>query len=321
MIMKSDREMIASVMNEVDAYERRNKMFKKRTVMSIVAIICTLAVLGTVAGAITGYFTFGGIKTQEDLRDNILNAGSAEGVEEFDAEYEKSTDPFSVVARETGAGAHIIFDYDDSIVYTDVVDEDEGYRFELKSITKAKQKENVMVGGRLSDGSAIYEWQISDGYYALVDISRSDGEKLTEEEEGKLQFYWNYLLAGFDPWITNLYFRGDTIHSYSDEYTVHQAIEITEMMPFAKTDLALAPFGIEWQGSGGPRDISIDVLYADETGKMELVNEDDYFGALLRFSVPESFASEDEHYAEKYFEATTKQLKNWFEGYRNPTWE
>ena len=42
-----------------------------------------------------------------------------------------------------------------------------------------------MVGGRLSDGSATWEWQISDGYYALVDISRSDGKKLTEEEEGK----------------------------------------------------------------------------------------------------------------------------------------
>ncbi len=319
--MKSDREMIASVMNEVDAYERRNKMFKKRTVMSIVAVICTLAVFGTVAGAITGYFTFGGIKTQEDLRDNILNAGSAEGVEKFDAEYEKSTDPFSLVARETGAGAHIILDYDDSIVYTDVVDEDEGYRFELKSITKAKQKKNVMVSGRLSDGSAAWEWQISDGYYALVDISRSDGEKLTEEDEGKLQFYWNYLLAGYDPWTTNLHFRGNTVYSYSDEYAVHYALDITEMMLFAEVDFALVTFGYEWEGAGGARDLNTDVLYADETGKMELVNEDDYFGALLRFSVPESFASEDENYAEKYFKMTPEQLENWFEGYQNPTWE
>lgn len=319
--MKSDREMIASVMCEVDEYERRNKMLKKKTVMSLAAVIMILMCLGTAVGAATGFFTFGGIKTQEDLKENILNAGSAEGVAEFDEEYEKSEDPFSVVARETGAGAHIILDYDDSIVYTDAVDEDEGYRFELKSITKAKQKKNVMVGGRLSDGSATWEWQISDGYYALVDISRSDGEKLTEEEEGKLQFYWNFLLAGYDPWTTNLHFRGNTLHVYSDEYAVHYALDITEMMPFAKTDLALAPFGIEWQGAGGPRDLSIDVLYADETGKMELVNEDDYFGALLRFSVPEKFASEDEHYAEKYFEATPGQLEKWLEGYQNPTWE
>ena len=284
-------------------------------------VICILVCLGTAVGAATGYFTFGGIKTQEDLKDKIVNAGSAEGVEEFNIEYEKSTDPFAVVGRESGAGAHIILDYDDSIVYTDVVDEDEGYRFELKSITKARQKENVMVSGRLSDGSATWEWQISDGYYALVDISRSDGKKLTEEEEGRLQFYWNYLLAGFDPWTTNLYFRGNTIHSYSDGYAVHYALDITDMMPFAKTDLALAPFGIEWQGAGGPRDLNMDVLYADGTGKMELVNEDDYFGALLRFSVPESFASDDEHYAEKYFEMTPEQRVNWMNGYQNPTWE
>ncbi len=319
--MKSDREMIASVMHEVDEYERRNKMFKKRTVMSIVTIICILVCLGTAVGAATGYFTFGGIKTPVDIRENILNAGSAEGVEEFDKEYEKSTDPFSVKARETGAGAHIMLDYDDSIVYTDVVDEDEGYRFELKSITKAKQKKNVMTGGRLSDGSATYEWQISDGYYALIDISRCDGKKLTEEDEAKLQFYWNYLLAGYDPWTTTLHFRGHTVHTYSDDYAVHYALDITEMMPFAKTDFALVSFGIVFDGERGPIDPSIDTVYADEEGKIELVNEDEYFGTLLRFSVPDKFASEDEHYAEKYFEATPKQLEKWLEGYLNPTWE
>lgn len=319
--MKSDREMISSVMSEVDKYERRNKMFKKRTVMGIVAVICILVCLGTAVGAATGYFTFGGIKTPVDIRENILNAGSAEGIEEFDRKYEKSTDPFSVVARETGAGAYIMLDYSDSIEYADVIDEDEGYRFELKSITKAKQKKNVMTGGRLSDGSATYEWQISDGYYALVDITRCDGEKLTQKDEDKLGFYWNFLLAGYDPWTTNLHFRGNTVHSYSDDYAVHFALEITEMLPFAGTDLALAPFGYEWQGPGGPRDLNTDVLYADETGKMELVNEDDYFGALLRFSVPEEFASKDAHYAEKYFEATSEQLEKWFEGYLSPTWE
>ncbi len=319
--MKSDREMITSVMDEVDKYERRNKMLKKRTVMSLAAVVCILICLGTAVGAATEYFTFGGIKTPVDIRENILNAGSAEGVEEFDKEYEKSEDPFSVVARENGNGAHIILDYSESIEYTDVADEDEGYRFELKSVTKAKQKRNVMTGGSLSDGTATYEWQISDGYYALIDISRCDGEKLTQEDEGKLQFYWCYLLEGFDPWITNLYFRGDTIHVYSDDYTVHYAIEITEMMPFAKTDFALVAFGIEFDGDRGPVDPSIDTVYADPDGKIELVNEDDYFGALLRFSVPEKFASEDEHYAEKYFESTPKQLKNWFEGYVNPKWE
>ncbi len=315
--MKSNREMIASVMSEVDEYERRNKMFKKRTVLSIVAVMCFLVCLGTAVGAVTGYFTWGGIKTPVDIREKILNAGSAEGVEEFDKEYEKSTDPFSVVARETGAGSHIILDYSESIEYSDVVDEDNGYRFELKSITKAKQKDNVMTGGRLSDGSATYEWQISDGYYAIIEVSRCDGKALTAKEKDEIGFYWNYLLAGYDPWTTNLHFRGHTVHSYNDDYKVYYAIEITDMMPFAGTDFALAPFGYDWKGPGGAGSISIDVLYADEEGKLELLNEDEYFGALLRFSVPEKFASEDESYAEKYFEATPEQLKIWMEGYHS----
>ncbi len=318
--MKSDREMIASVMHEVEKYERRNKMFKKRTVMSIAAVIFILVCLGTAVGAVTGYFTFGGIKTPVDIRENILNAGSANGVEEFDEEYEKSKDPFTMVGRENGTCA-VLLDYDDSIRYTDVVDEEEGYRFELKSITKAKQKRNVMTGGRLSDGSATYEWQVSDSYFALVDITRCDGEKLAEDDKARIGFYWCYLLAGYDPWITNLHFRGDVVLSYSDDYAEHYAIEITEMMPFAETDFALVAFGIEFDGERGPIDPDINTVYADEEGKMELVNRDEYFGALLRFSVPEKFASKDAHYAEKYFDMSSKRLHNWFEGYRSPVLE
>ena len=304
-------------MHEVDEYERRNKMLKKKTVMSLVAVIMILVCLGTAVGAATGYFTFGGIKMQEDLKENILNAGSAEGVAEFDKEYEKSTDPFTAVGREAGT-AHILLDYDDGIGYTDVTCEDEGYRFELKSITKAKIKDNVMVGGSLSDGSAVYEWQISDSYFALIDITRCDGEKMGENDKARTGFYWSYLLAGYDPWITNLYFRGDVVLSYSDDYAEHYAVEITDMMPFAGTDFALLAFG---ESEDQPIDPEYENLYADEEGNMYLQNEDKYFGALLRFSVPEKFASEDEHYAEKYFEMSSKQLHSWFDGYKNPVWE
>lgn len=111
------------------------------------------------------------------------------------------------------------------------------------------------------------------------------------------------------------------MHVYSDDYTVHYAIEITEMMPFAESDFAFVAFGIEFDGESGPIDPSIDTVYADPEGKIELVNKDEYFGALLRFSVPDKFASEDEHYAEKYFEATPSQLEKWFDGYQNPTVE
>lgn len=247
------------------------------------------------------------------MTENIINADVGEGVEEFDAEYEKSTDPFAVVARETGAGKHIILNYSESIEYTDVIAEDEGYRFALKSITPAKQKHQVMTGGRLSDGSATFEWTVSEGYYAIIEIARCDGKALTREEKDTVDVVWNFLVAGYSPDLTNCYFRGNTIHNYNDDYKIYYAIEITEMMPFAKNDLALMAMDIFDYDN---RDVNKDTLYADEKGSLKPVNEDEYFGVLLRFSVPEEYASDDEHYAEKYFELKPHELKNWMNSYQ-----
>ena len=64
------------------------------------------------------------------------------------------------------------------------------------------------------------------------------------------------------------------------------------------------------------RDVNKDTLYADEEGALKLVNEDKYFGVLLRFKVPDEYASEDEHYAEKYFDLKPRNLKNWMKSYQ-----
>ena len=279
------------------------------SVLVAAVLMCVLTV-SVVAGEMIPVFSE---KWRERMAENISNAAVGEGVEEFDAEYEKSTDPFSIVGRETGAGKHIMLDYSESIEYTDVVAEDEGYRFELKSITKAKQKHQVMTGGRLSDGTATFEWTVSEGYYAIIEIARCDSKALTREEKDTIDVAWNFLVAGYSPNLTNGCFRGNTIHSYSDDYKVYYAIEITEMMPFAKNDLALMAVDIFDYDN---RDANKDTLYADEDGKLDLVNEDEYFGVLLRFSVPDEYASDDEHYAEKYFELKPHELKNWMKSYQ-----
>lgn len=281
------------------------------------ALMCVL-VIGVSAGEFIQTFSH---EWRGRLTENIQNAAVGEGVEEFDAEYEKSTDPFAITGRQSGAGKHILLDYNQSIEYNDVVDEDEGYRFELTSITKARKKHRIMTGGRLSDGSATYEWTVSDGYYAIVEISKCDGIKLTQEEkDSRINVEWSFLLAGYSPSLTDLHFRGNSsIYSYCDDYKVYYAIEITDMMPFAGTDLALT--AIEFESDGAFREINKDTLYADADGTLKLVNEDEYFGILLRFSVPEEFASEDEHYAEKYFELTPQEFDNWMNGYINPKFE
>ena len=292
--------------NEITTVKRRRV---KWSVLVAAVLMCVLTV-SVVAGEMIPVFSE---RWRERMAENISNAAVGKGVEEFDAEYVKSTDHFAVVGRETGAGKHIMLDYSESIEYTDVVAEDEGYRFELKSITKAKQKHQVMTGGRLSDGTATFEWTVSEGYYAIIEIARCDSKALTREEKDTVDVAWNFLVAGYSPVLTNGSFRGNTIHSYSDDYKIYYAIEITEMMPFAKNDIALMAVDIFDYDN---RDANKDNLYADEDGKLELVNEDEYFGVLLRFTVPDEYASDDENYAEKYFELKPHELKNWMKSYQ-----
>lgn len=302
--------------NEVKVIRKKRFSFKRMAVAAIVAILC-LTVIAAGAAGITKTFSS---EWRESLKENILNAEIGAGVEEFDAEYEKSTDPFAIAGRESGAGKHVLLDYAQSIEYNDVIDEDEGYRFELTSITKARQKHSVMTGGRLSDGTATYEWTVDEGYYAIIEISKCNGKMLNRfEKDSRINVDWSFLLEGYSPDLTNIHFRGNTIHSYCDDYKVYYAIEITEMMPFAGTDFALTAIGFE--SDGGFREINKDIVYADKEGRLELVNEDEYFSILLRFSVPEEFASEDEHYAEKCFKLTPQELDNWMNGYLNPRFE
>lgn len=289
----------------------------KWSMLVAAALMCVL-VVGVSASEFIQTFSH---EWRDRLTENIQNAAVGEGVEEFDAEYENSTDPFAIASIESGTGKYILLDYNQSIKYNDIISEDEGYRFELKSITKARKKHRVMTGGRLSDGTATYEWAVSNAYFAICEISRCDGKMLnSEEKDTHINVEWSFLLAGYSPRLTDLHFRGNSsIHSYCDDYKVFYAVEITDMMPFAGTDLALT--AIEFEPDGAIREIDKDTVYADEQGNLELVNEDDYLGVLLRFSVPEEYASEDEHYAEKYFELTPQELDNWMNGYINPRFE
>lgn len=263
-------------------YSDRSKSRKfKWSVLVAAALMCVL-VIGVSAGEFIQTFSH---EWRGRLTENIQNAAVGEGVEEFDAEYEISTDPFAIAGRESGAGKHILLDYDQSIKYNDVIAEDEGYRFELKSITKARQKHRVMTGGRISDGTATYEWTVSEAYYAIIEFSRADGKKLEKEDED-LVLAWNFLLEGYKPSSTNMCFRGNAIKEYSDEYAKFFAVEITDMMPFAGLDFALVPIEAETTEFE-------EAVYMDKDGTMELLNSEEYIGTIIRFSVDEKYADKN----------------------------
>lgn len=268
------------------------------------ALICVL-VIGVSAGEFIQTFSH---EWRGRLTENIQNAAVGEGVEEFDAEYENSTDPFAIASRESGAGKHILLDYDQSIKYNDVIAEDEGYRFELKSVTKAKKKHRVIASGSISDATAEYEWKVSDSYFAIIEIKRSAGGMLTDEDKDAVsRMKWSCLIMGYSPSMTSIAFRGNTVIRYDDEYGIYYAVEITEMMPFAGNTFGLTLFEAD-------REPDTYTVRADEKGNMELKNEDEFFGVLLKFSVDVSFA--DESYASCYFaDKGLSQPVRWFERY------
>ena len=295
----------------------KNRKSFNRTVIFIVAAVIVMAFLTVGAFGIVeklGKQHIFSSAWRDSIKENIVETSNGMSVEEFDAELERSTDPFVVAGRESGSVNRFLLDYTQSVEYNNVIDEDEGYRFKLTSVTKAKQKRRHKTGGNISDGTAVYEWQVNEGYYAIVEVSRSDGERLMQEDKSThLNLQWNFILAGYTPSITNLHFKGGAIYSYTDDYKIYFAIEITEMIPFAKTDLALIAIGFDWENDS--RDINNDTLYADADGNLALVNEDEYLGVMLRFELPEKYASNDEYYAEKYFGVSSSQLTDWEDSY------
>lgn len=302
--MKSDREMIASVMHEVDEYERRSKMLKKKTAMSIAAVICVLVCLGTAVGAVTGYFTFGGIKTPTDIRENILNAGSAEGVEEFDKRMAQSEDSFAKASLgDDREGSGFILDYSTEEEKNVTVTSGD-YKFELKSVVRADKKKREMTGGSIAEGTAEFTWAVNEAWYALVELSRTDGGKLTEEEINKY-YRWYVLIAGYEPVATYMCTSGYGVVEYNDEYKRYIAVEITPIMPFAETDFAIVAFeeGVE---------LSRDTFYADKEGSLEIKDNVPAGNALMRFSVDKEHADEE---AVKKFLKEHEIMKNKIKGY------
>ena len=234
------------------------------------------------------------------LQEAVSKATVAEGVEEFDKAYNESNDFW----KKANGDVKILPDYSESMNF-DISVEDKGYVFTLKSVTKVLAKDLKIVSGNIMDGSAVYEWQVNDAYYAFVEVNRADGKKL-DHENGEW-FEWGFMIEGFEPCSTNMCLRGYPIKEYWDDYKMYMAIDITNMMYFAGRDFAL----VALEGGYG-HSLDRDTVYADKEGAMELKN-DDFIGALLRFRVHDKYA--DEKAAEEFIGDTVFNNQAWFHGY------
>jgi hypothetical protein len=161
------------------------------------------------------------------------------------------------------------------------------------------------VSGNVFDGTAEFEWQVNDAYYAFVEVTRADGKKL--DHENGAWFEWGFMIEGFEPSSTDMCLRGYPIKEFWDDYTQYVAIDITNMMHFAGRDFAI----VALEGGYG-YNIDRETVYADKEGEMILKN-DDFIGALLRFRVDDKYA--DEKAAEEFIDDQVFNDPNWFWGY------
>lgn len=276
-------------------------------ILSAVIIMTLIAIGASGVVRILGKEYLFSKEWRESIKEGVFNTTDTTDSIAFDEEIKNSKDNFSVVSLKAQRGPHIILDYDDSTEYTDVAAEDEGYRFELKSVTKARKKHRIITAGNISDSTVVYEWTISESYFAIIEISKCDGNVLSDKEKDVItDMKWSYLIMGYSPSLTGLTFR-NTVFCYDDEYRLYYAVEITDMMPFAKRGFGFT--FIESEAEAGK-----ETLWADEEGNLELKDEDEYLGVLLKFSVDKKYA--DEEYVNSYFrERGLSQPEKWFENY------
>ena len=290
-------ENLFSSENKKEMKEMTKKRFSfKKTAIVVAAIILCLTITAS-AGQLIQMKK--GSELIPMLQEAVSNATVGMGVEEFDEAIAKSDDPWAIES-----GGKLLLDYTESMDYNISV-EDKGYVFTLKNVTKVLAKDMKMVSGNIMDGSAVYEWQVNDAYYAFVEVPRADGKKL-DHEKGEW-FEWGFMIEGFEPCSTNMCLRGYPIKEYWDDYTQYIAIDITNMMHFAGRDFAI----VALEGGDG---LSLDqeTGYADKEGEMLLKN-DDFIGGLLRFRVDDKYA--DEKAAEEFIGDTIFNNQAWFKGY------
>lgn len=290
-------ENLFSSENKKEMKEMTKKRFSfKKTAIVVAAIILCLTITAS-AGQLIQMKK--GSELIPMLQEAVSNATVGMGVEEFDEAIAKSDDPWAIES-----GGKLLLDYTESMDYNISV-EDKGYVFTLKNVTKVLAKDMKMVSGNIMDGSAVYEWQVNDAYYAFVEVTRADGKKL-DHEKGEW-FEWGFMIEGFEPCSTNMCLRGYPIKEYWDDYTQYIAIDITNMMHFAGRDFAI----VALEGGDG---LSLDqeTVYADKEGEMLLKN-DDFIGGLLRFRVDDKYA--DEKAAEEFIGDTIFNNQAWFKGY------
>lgn len=272
--MKSNEEMIFEVTKQIENSRKKQKSRKK--LITVCAVLTAFVCLAVAAGAVAKYAVLSP-EWRDQLVDSAQNATEAVGVDEFRALLAASEDKFS---KDTEY--KVLMDYENAIEIG-VTQQGGDYVFTLDSIVPGQWLRNKVVSGSLADVENLkFEWQVTDAYFAIFEISRADGQPMNEETDP--WFHWHRYVAGYNPWGMNMCLEGAGEFSVFEDGKRWTAVVITDMMMFADHDFVFAPVDLDAQFD------PVNDLYADAEGTIELKDTAPETVVLLRCRIDDRFA-------------------------------
>ncbi len=278
--MKTNNEMIAEIMTEIDN-SRAKRRINRKAVVIIAAAISLVFCVGTGAFATRYYYPIGSEEWVEQVKQNASNATGEEVAEEFRERMRNTDDIYSENGVKYGYD-EVIINYETSVPVNQVK-ECGNFVFNFKSITEGDVLKRVLISGSPMKGTDEYEWQVKKHHFALFEVTRTDGQKFTDENY--IAFRLLRFVEGYDPFTTNMCLQGvcPEIHVITDD-TLYIAVGITNMLIFAESDLYLTAIDLL-----GEFDI-FEHIYVSKKGDIILKDNAPENSVMFRFNIDKSFA-------------------------------
>ena len=198
-------------------------------------------------------------------------------------------DPFSTADPYMG----VLLDHESAVKYGDTV-ENNGLTFTFVEIVNGKAIVSERIEGSLTEGYMTMQDTIEEKTFAVIEVRRTDGAPLTEEDNGWF-FRYHRLVSGYNPWHICMCLETEAYLvnlSYRDEYCAYLLADISDMQIFAHRTLALAVTDYTVT-------LESDVFKADKEGNFAFrENKPASPHALFYFDLPDALA--DPAAAEEY---------------------
>ena len=288
---KFEKDMQTLLADEDTAVIRKRPRVKVAALIAAVLVVC----LSLTAGA-TNVLKIFSPEWRESIQEAVNNATYSDEIAEFDEAFAKADDYFANLSRDTEGADDLLLNYDDAYDIG-ITTEKDGYTFKIDKIVSGQRKCNKVVNGSIFDGTAEFQWCVEDDYYLITEVTRTDGENLTEEDKN-IWFDMSVVVAGFNPTSTQGSLRGGYGIGEVEDDRWCLVTEVTDAMIFAGYDLGLMVIGNDEVGGI----VTYDEVYLDENGLPAFRDNIEGTNLVIKFNIDEKFADDKaaKAFAEEY---------------------